>query len=96
MGTPSAPPESAHEVIATVENLTSEWRDVDLDLVNDYRVELNRSQKANGVRVLEHFSGGHEIVDNFYDTGKIDCEPDGLLRSMVLSNAKDWMKGTST
>jgi hypothetical protein len=76
------------EVIATVENTTDAWRDVEIDLVNDYRVELNRAHQADGVRVTEHVPGGtNAILDNFNDTGKIDREPDGLLRSIVLSNA---------
>ncbi len=80
------------EVIATVENLTSEWQDIEIDLINDYHVALNRCQNAGAVRLSEHFTGGTVIVDNFYDTGRIDREPDGLLREIVLSNEQDWLK----
>jgi hypothetical protein len=82
------------EVMATIENTAPDWREVEFDLVSDYRVEAKRSGKAEGVRVTERLSGGEDaIVDNFNDTGKIDREPDGLLRDIVLSNADDWMKG---
>lgn len=80
------------EVIATVENLTGEWQDIEIDLVNDYHVALNRSKNAGAVRLSEHFTGGTVIIDNFYDTGRIDREPDGLLREIVLSNEQDWLK----
>jgi hypothetical protein len=76
------------EVLATVENTTQQERDVAIDLVNDYRVELNRASQGCGVRVTERVSGGvHAIVDNYNDTGKIDREPDGFLRRVVLGQA---------
>jgi hypothetical protein len=84
---------SRPEVIATVENLTAEVREVEIDLVNDYRVEMTRGRKAEGVRLTEHFAGGNQIVDNFNDTGRIDREPEGLLRDIVLGNVADWMVG---
>jgi hypothetical protein len=84
------------EVIATVENTTNDWRDIEVDLLTDYRVELKRSRNAEGVRVTERVPGGEDVIaDNFNDTGRIDREPDGLLRNIVLSNADDWMKSSS-
>jgi hypothetical protein len=35
--------------------------------------------------------GGNDIVvDNFHDTGRIDGEPDGFLRRIVLANRDSW------
>src|SRR5262249_9078549 len=61
------------EVIATVENTTGEWQDVEIDLITDYRVERKgaRNAKSDGVRVTETVSGGEDaIADNYPDTGK--------------------------
>ncbi len=84
------------EVIASVENLTGDWQDIEIDLLNDYHIALNRSKNAGAVRLSEHFTGGTQIIDNFYDTGRIDREPDGLLREIVLSNEKDWLMNAPT
>ena len=79
-----------------MENLSSEWQDIEIDLINDYHIALNRAKNAGAVRLSEHFTGGTAIVDNFYDTGRIDREPDGLLRDIVLSNEQDWLKNAPT
>ena len=39
----------------------------------------------------EWVPGGNDIVvDNFHDTGRIDGEPDGFLRRIVLANRDSW------
>jgi len=35
--------------------------------------------------------GTGDIRDNFNDTGRIDCEPEGFIRGIVLSNQDEWM-----
>ena len=80
------------EVIATVENLTGAWQDIEIDLINDYHVVLNRSENAGAVRLSEHFTGGTAIVDNFYDTGRIDREPcaGGWIR--FQEGSREWIR----
>jgi len=39
----------------------------------------------------EWVPGGNDIVvDNFHDTGRIDGEPEGFLRRIVLRNRDAW------
>lgn len=86
--------EAEVEMIGVLQNTTGEDREVDLDVIADFHVEMKRGRKADGVTYTEWVSGGTgDIRDNFNDTGRIDCEPDGFIRGIVLSNQDDWMHG---
>jgi len=82
------------EILANLTNSNPDDREVEIDLVNDYAVELKRSPQTDGVFLTEWVPGGtSDIVDNFNDTGRIDGEPDGLIRAIVMSNQEEWIKG---
>lgn len=82
------------EVLATLSNhdLHNE-RTVDVELKDDYNITMKPSSSNKDVSLLLAAPGGTNVIlDNFNDTGKIDCEPEGFLREIVLRNKKDWIK----
>jgi len=85
--------DAAAETLATIANESAEEREVEIDLLGDYHVGMKKSPQTENVHLVEWVPGGSsEIVDNFNDTGRIDCEPDGFLRKIVLENRAEWMK----
>ena len=55
---------------------------------------MKRGKNAEGVIYTEWVSGGAgDIRDNFNDTGRIDCEPNGFIKQIVMSNQEDWIIG---
>ncbi|MDW8267145.1 MAG: hypothetical protein RMJ52_17630 [Gemmataceae bacterium] len=75
------------EVIAILTNYDAEPRDVEIDLENDYCVRMKRVKGNERVVLTEKVPGGNDIiVDNFNDTGRIDEEPPGWLRSIVSTD----------
>jgi hypothetical protein len=81
------------EVIATLSNSTREPRDIEINIEDDYTVTLRKSKDSAGVILTEWVSGGTSlIVDNFNDTGRIDREPEGLLRNIVCHKQEEWIK----
>jgi hypothetical protein len=82
------------EVTSVLTNTTAEPRELEVDLLDDHDAALKRSPRSEGVYLTERVPGGTDlIVDNFSDTGLIDCEPAGLLRDIVIKNRPDWDKG---
>jgi hypothetical protein len=80
------------DLVGVLQNSTAEDREVDVDVIADFHVEMKRGRKAEGVTYTEWVSGGNDdIRDNFNDTGRIDCEPEGFIRGIVLSNQDEWM-----
>lgn len=81
------------EVIASLNNPTSQARDVELNIENDHHVRLTPHPNNKDITIIERISGGVEnIVDNFNDTGRIDREPDGYIRRIVLATQSAWFK----
>jgi hypothetical protein len=82
------------EILAVLHNGTAEDREAEIDLLGDYSVELKRSPQSEGISLTEWVPGGtSDIIDNFNDTGRIDGEPDGFIRTIVMSNQEEWIKG---
>jgi hypothetical protein len=82
------------EVTGVLTNTGPEPREVEIDLLNDHDVGLKKSSRSNAVFLTERIPGGTDlIVDNFSDTGRIDLEPEGFLRDIVLRNRNEWDKG---
>ena len=80
------------DLVGVLQNSSAEDREVDVDVIADFHVEMKRGRKAEGVTYTEWVSGGTgDIRDNFNDTGRIDCEPEGFIRGIVLSNQDEWM-----
>lgn len=80
------------DLVGVLQNSSAEDREVDIDVIADFDVEMKRGRKADGVTYTEWVSGGTgDIRDNFNDTGRIDCEPEGFIRGIVLSNQDEWM-----
>ncbi len=80
------------EAIATLGNTTLQWKEVEVTFETDYHVKLASGRQSEGVTLTERVSGGAEnIVDNFNDTGRIDQEPEGLIRKIVKSNRPKWI-----
>jgi hypothetical protein len=77
------------QVIANLSNHShTERHEVKLNIKDDYSVEMSPHKE---VFISEWVPGGNDIiVDNFNDTGKIDCEPEGFLRKLVLQNRDSW------
>lgn len=83
------------EILATVTNESGQQKEIEIDLTGDYQVVLKRTKASDGVHLDEWVPGGsNEIVDNFNDTGRIDEEPTGFLKGIVLTNRDEWMKGS--
>jgi len=82
------------EMLGVIQNSTGEEKEIDIDIIADFHVEMKRSKKSEGVNYTEWVSGGaSDIRDNFNDTGRIDCEPEGFIREIVMSNQEEWMAG---
>jgi hypothetical protein len=72
------------EVIASLASNDAQPREVEIDLENDYAVRIKRAKGHEKIILTEKVPGGTDIiVDNFNDTGRIDEEPEGWLRSLV-------------
>lgn len=83
------------EVLADLTNQSNDWREVQVELTDDYAVALKKTIKNNGIVLTERVPGGTKsIVDNFSDTGRIDSEPEGFLAQIVLKNRGEWIKPT--
>lgn len=81
------------EVLASLNNQNVEDKEIEFDLIDDYHVEKKANPQNLNVSLDEWVPGGTtNIVDNFNDTGRIDCEPDGFLKSIVLKNRDEWIK----
>jgi hypothetical protein len=80
------------DLMGVLHNSTAEDREVDIDVISDFQVTMKRGRKSEGVTYTEWVSGGaNDIRDNFNDTGRIDCEPEGFIRGIVRSNQDEWM-----
>lgn len=81
---------SAVEMLGVVHNTSTEEREIDLDLIADFHVEMKRNKNSELVNYTEWVAGGaNEIRDNFNDTGRIDCEPEGFIREILIANKKN-------
>ena len=81
-------------MIGILQNATGEEKEIDVDIIADFQVAMKRSKKSEGVNYTEWVSGGaSDIRDNFNDTGRIDGEPEGFIRDIVMSNQEEWMAG---
>jgi hypothetical protein len=80
------------EVIATLSNNSqTEPQRVELEVLDDFSLRLQEPHEA--VFLAEWVPGGSDlIVDNFNDTGRIDGEPAGLLKRIVLMNKNRWLE----
>ncbi|OQY56587.1 MAG: hypothetical protein DRR08_01595 [Candidatus Parabeggiatoa sp. nov. 2] len=74
--------EGVAQVIANLSNHShTECHEVKLNILDDYSVHMSSHKK---VFMSEWAPGGNDfIVDNFNDTGRIDCEPAGFLKRIV-------------
>ena len=82
------------DLLGIIQNSTNQEREIDIDLLKDFHVEMKRGKNAEGVIYTEWVSGGAgDIRDNFNDTGRIDCEPNGFIKQIVMSNQEDWIIG---
>ncbi len=72
------------QVIANLSNNShTEQYQVELNILDDYSVEMSPHKH---VFLTEWVPGGNDfIVDNFNDTGKIDAEPEGFLKRIVVN-----------
>jgi hypothetical protein len=79
------------QVIANLSNRShGEGFDVELDVLDDFSVRMSKHEH---VVLTEWVPGGNDIVvDNFNDTGRIDCEPPGLLAGVVDANRDAWLR----
>ncbi len=79
------------QVIANLSNTShNESFEVELDVLDDFSVRMSNHEH---VILSEWVPGGNDIiVDNFNDTGRIDCEPKGLLAGVVEGNRGEWMR----
>lgn len=83
---------SAVEMLGVVHNTSGEEKEIDIDIIADFHVEMKRNKKSESVHYTEWVAGGaSEIRDNFNDTGRIDCEPEGFIRNILMSNQENWM-----
>jgi hypothetical protein len=80
------------ELIANLSNRSqTRHHTVDLEITDDFSLRL-REPNAD-VALSEWVPGGADlIVDNFNDTGRIDGEPEGLLKRIVLKNQDRWLE----
>ncbi|MEM7200121.1 MAG: hypothetical protein AAF628_07640 [Planctomycetota bacterium] len=79
------------QVMANLSNTShTEAFEIELDVLDDFSVRMSPHEH---VILSEWVPGGNDIiVDNYNDTGRIDCEPKGLLASIVASNRESWMR----
>ncbi|MEW6741939.1 MAG: hypothetical protein AB1486_04190 [Planctomycetota bacterium] len=76
------------QVIANVSNISAKRHEVNLEIQDDYSVTMRKHPE---VVLWEWVPGGADIiVDNFNDTGRIDGEPEGFLRRIVIATKNDW------
>jgi hypothetical protein len=81
------------EILGILQNTSSESKEVSIEIKGGFDVTLKPSRNLEGVTYTEWVSGGvSEIRDNFNDTGRIDAEPVGFMRSIVLANQDEWIK----
>jgi hypothetical protein len=81
------------EILGILQNTGGESKEVSIEIKGDFDVTLKPSRSMEEVVFTEWVSGGvSEIRDNFNDTGRIDAEPTGFIRSIVLANQDDWIK----
>ena len=81
------------EIIAHISNGSPNVVRATIEIHDDYRITLVKQKSDPRLVFSEWVPGGeHVIVDNFNDTGRIDCEPDGFLAKIVMKNQSRWMK----
>jgi hypothetical protein len=81
------------ELLGILQNTGRDEKNVSIEIKGDYDVAFKHSKNAEEVTYTQWVSGGiSEIRDNFNDTGRIDGEPDGFIRSIVLANKDLWMQ----
>ena len=79
------------EVMADLTNHSDQPRSAEVELRDDYEITLKRTKNNDGLVLTERVPGGTQsIVDNFCDTGEIDCDPEGFLAKIVRSNWEEW------
>lgn len=78
------------QVIANLSNRShTESFEVDVDVLDDFSV---RMQPHEHVVLSEWVPGGNDfIVDNFNDTGRIDCEPQGMMQRVIEEDRERWL-----
>ena len=81
------------EIIAHISNTSPNVVRATIEIHDDYRVTLVKQKSDPRLIFSEWVPGGDQvIVDNFSDTGRIDCEPEGFLAKIVKRNQSRWMK----
>jgi hypothetical protein len=81
------------EIIAHLSNTSPNVVRATIEIHDDYRITLVKQQSDPRLIFSEWVPGGDQvIVDNFSDTGRIDCEPEGFLAKIVKGNQSRWMK----
>ena len=83
--------DSVAQVIANLSNKSRNQRhEVKIKLLDDFSVEMRPHED---ILLTEWVPGGNDIiVDNFNDTGEIDCEPENFLTHIVTRNDADWIR----
>jgi hypothetical protein len=73
------------QILATVENASDKFKQVDLQVEDDFTVHLKTPDEE--IVFVEWVPGGADvIVDNFNDTGDIDGLPRDLIRNHILTS----------
>lgn len=81
------------EIIAHISNNSPNVVRATVEIHDDYRVTLVKQKNDSRLVFSEWVPGGEQvIVDNFNDTGRIDCEPEGFLAKIVKKNQSRGMK----
>ena len=64
-----------------------------IEFIDDQTLRLKKTKDNEGLLLTEYVPGGTRlIVDNFNDTGQIDCEPEGFLFNIVSTNRHKWIR----
>ena len=81
------------EILAKITNSNSHDGEIEFDILDDYHVEKKPLPNSEGISIDEWVPGGTtNIVDNFNDTGRIDCEPSGFISSFIIKNRAEWLR----
>ena len=80
------------ETIAILVNRSDKNQTVKIDFVNDNQIRINQEDNNNDLFLTEWFPGGlDEIIDNYNDTGRIDQQPNGFIKSIISPSLSRWM-----
>ena len=80
------------QLMASLVNNSNEEHTATIEFVDDHTLRLKKTRDSEDLRLMECVPGGTSlIVDNFNDTGQIDCEPVGFLGNIVSINKPKWI-----